>query len=286
MSIDSGVRKLYRRDNQPFAQIPNEAIRDPEISSGAFRLLAYLMSHQDGYELTYGQIERQTGMGRYAINEGVKNLERKGWLRTEATKGPDGRFGPKAWFVLDPSSAGFSTAGNSVTEKPTDNKNTTSIEEQDKENILVQGNLEREFAEFWQIYPRRSGKTAAWSAFVKACKTAGAETVLTGATRFAQDPYLPVKQFIPHPATWLNQGRWDDEPLPPRELTPEERAERARVKNERDRERSMEESRKRAEEAEQRRKELEANPVPNCEHGRIVYACRVCGPKAIAAKLN
>mgnify|MGYP003636215631 FL=1 len=68
------VTKIYRLDNQPFAQIPNEAIRDARISSNGFRLLAYVMSHKDGYNVTYGQIERQTGIGRYAIN--------KAWLDT------------------------------------------------------------------------------------------------------------------------------------------------------------------------------------------------------------
>ena len=44
------------------------------------------------------------------------------------------------------------------------------------------------------------------------------EEILQGATRFASDPNR-VPTFTPHPATWLNQGRWSDEPLPPR--TPE-----------------------------------------------------------------
>jgi hypothetical protein len=285
MSNETGVHKLYRRDNQPFAQIPNEAIRNPEITAGAFRLLAYLMSHQDGYELTYGQIERQTGMGRYAINEGIKNLEKTGWLRTEATKMANGQFGPKAWFVLDPTSVGNSTAGNSTTEKPTDKEDNFNKNTKDKE-ILVQNKFEREFSEFWQVYPRRSGKQAAKKAFVIACKQVGVDVVLDGARRFAKDPYLPVKQFIPHPATWLNQGRWDDEPLPPRELTPEEKAEKARIKNELDRQRAIEENRRSQEESARRKAELEANPVPVCEHERIVYACRVCAPKALAGRIN
>jgi predicted transcriptional regulator len=90
----SGVYKIYRHDSQPFAQVPNSAIRDPEISPNAFRLLAYLMSHKEGYELTYGQIERQTTLGRYAINEAIKVLTEKGWLRTERTKKDNGQFWP------------------------------------------------------------------------------------------------------------------------------------------------------------------------------------------------
>lgn len=75
------------------------------------------------------------------------------------------------------------------------------------------------FDEFWQAYPRKVGKEAARKAFTKACTKVDADLVVTGALRFSFDPNLPgpnERQFIPHPATWLNEGRWDDEPLPPR----------------------------------------------------------------------
>lgn len=72
------------------------------------------------------------------------------------------------------------------------------------------------FTEFWGIYPRRAGKQAALRAWRKAVKTTPAEVVLDGARRLRDDPNLPEKQFVPHPASWLNAGRWDDDPLPPR----------------------------------------------------------------------
>jgi predicted transcriptional regulator len=142
----SGVYKIYRHDNQPFAQVPNSAIRDPEISPNAFRLLAYLMSHKEGYELTYGQIERQTTLGRYAINEAIKLLTDKGWLRTERTKKSNGQFGPTSFHILDPEQRGEvnsladdSTEDESTLDQPTDIKNTnyldkTKSKEKQREN--------------------------------------------------------------------------------------------------------------------------------------------------------
>lgn len=72
------------------------------------------------------------------------------------------------------------------------------------------------FEEFWKVYPRREAKVAARKAFEKAVKSVGADAVLAGARRYAADPNLPDKQFVPLPTSWLNQGRWDDEPLPVR----------------------------------------------------------------------
>ena len=74
------------------------------------------------------------------------------------------------------------------------------------------------FDAFWEVYPRRAGKQAAkakWEQLAK--KGVDLQAVLAGARRFAADPNLPETQFIPHPITWLNQGRWEDDPLPARE---------------------------------------------------------------------
>lgn len=128
----SGVYKIYRHDSQPFAQVPNSAIRDPQISPNAFRLLAYLMSHKEGYELTYGQIERQTTLGRYAINEAIKVLTDKRWLRTERTKKDNGQFGPTSFHILDPegvdSTADDPSESHSTLDQPTDNKKIKNLE--------------------------------------------------------------------------------------------------------------------------------------------------------------
>lgn len=72
------------------------------------------------------------------------------------------------------------------------------------------------FDAFWACYPRRVGKQAARRAFAKALKLVTVDELLAGAARFAGDPNLPPAQFIPHPSTWLGDGRWADDPLPPR----------------------------------------------------------------------
>jgi hypothetical protein len=70
-----------------------------------------------------------------------------------------------------------------------------------------------DFEQFWARYPRRIGKLAAEKAYTKARKTASAQQILDGLARyqFAADP-----QYVPHPRTWLCQGRYLDEPEPAR----------------------------------------------------------------------
>ena len=74
------------------------------------------------------------------------------------------------------------------------------------------------FDAFWDEYPRRVGKQAAIKAWTKAVKHTTPAAILDGALRLAQDPNRE-DQFTPHPATWLNEGRWEDDPLPDRTHT-------------------------------------------------------------------
>lgn len=71
-----------------------------------------------------------------------------------------------------------------------------------------------EFDTFWAAYPRKVGKIAGRKAFDKAMTLTSLETVLQGVSFLKSE--IKKKEikidFVPHPATWLNDGRWDDEP--------------------------------------------------------------------------
>lgn len=64
---------------------------------------------------------------------------------------------------------------------------------------------------FWQAYPKKVGKEAARKAFDRV--KVPVETLLAaierqkGGRQWQEDG----GRFIPNPATWLNQGRWEDE---------------------------------------------------------------------------
>ena len=72
------------------------------------------------------------------------------------------------------------------------------------------------FDEFWTAYPRKVGKAAARRAYLVARKGGewpGAAAVLEAVevAKTSKDWKKSNGQYIPHPATWLNQGRWADE---------------------------------------------------------------------------
>lgn len=70
------------------------------------------------------------------------------------------------------------------------------------------------FDEFWETYPRRVGKINArlsWDKVMAIGVDPG--RVIAAAARYRDRPGRTA-QYTAHPATWLNQGRWEDDDDP------------------------------------------------------------------------
>ncbi len=73
--------------------------------------------------------------------------------------------------------------------------------------------LDTDFEEFWRAYPHRVGKLKARAAFEKLRRSGITQAELVDGIQ----QYIATKpgwQAWAHPTTWLNQGRWMDEPAP------------------------------------------------------------------------
>lgn len=97
-------------------------------------------------------------------------------------------------------------------ERKKEGKNTINTLLEKRANDVDQ---EAWFDAFWKVYPRKVGKQKARNRFKK---------IVTGEDKFKELMTAIEKQnevystremkSIPHPDTWLNQGRWEDELLP------------------------------------------------------------------------
>lgn len=65
------------------------------------------------------------------------------------------------------------------------------------------------FDEFWTAYPRKVGKVAARKAWTSATKRVNADKIVAAVREY---PFRDDLQYVPHPASWLNGGRWEDDP--------------------------------------------------------------------------
>lgn len=73
------------------------------------------------------------------------------------------------------------------------------------------------FGEFWAVYPRKTAKAKAEQAWLKIAPEAGLFERMKAAiiAQKQSDQWRSDGgKYIPHPATWLNQARWEDEVSP------------------------------------------------------------------------
>lgn len=77
----------------------------------------------------------------------------------------------------------------------------------------LNGVVDEAFKTFWKKYPRKEGKGAAYKSFVRLKCYDMMEKIIPAIERHRKTEQWCKDggRFIPHPTTWLNQGRWDDE---------------------------------------------------------------------------
>lgn len=66
------------------------------------------------------------------------------------------------------------------------------------------------FDDFWEIYPKKVAKGSARKAFAK-ISASEHKKIVDGIGRYKDSGLWNDWQFIPYPATFLNQERWEDE---------------------------------------------------------------------------
>ena len=68
------------------------------------------------------------------------------------------------------------------------------------------------FDKFYKLYPRKIGRVVAQRSFKKLNKR-DKQLAYDGLVNYIKfwESSKTEKQFIPHPSTWLNQRRWEDE---------------------------------------------------------------------------
>jgi hypothetical protein len=257
---DPGVYRPQLSVDRDFTIIPNAWIRNASLSPGANYLLIYLMTHEVGYEITFGQMQRETGLGIKGVRAGLGELQTKGWLVMERTQKANGQLGPYR-YTLSESTVPKSTVAEATVAQGTDNKKNNNKEYKAKEEQQKPEDL---FIEFWNAYPRKLDKAAAFRAFKSALKRTKFEDILAGVIAYRNDP-ARNPDFTKYPATWLNSDAWENAASPS--------AEAIQSRNER-RERELAATYDFL--SEMKEQEAKASPPPKCEHGLTIARCKQC----------
>jgi hypothetical protein len=203
----------YCSRNLTDGALPGKAVRrwggTPEQVAA---LVAAGRMHEAGHDCTAcpevaaGDLYVHDYLEHQRSREDAMMLSRK---RAEA-----GRAGGKARHAQAPDLQGKQVAkqvakqaaGNLEAETETETKNNTTREARAAAAAA-------DFVDWWEHYPRKVGKAAAAKAYAKAHGQVGADALRTGLVASLTEwrAARTEPQYLPHPATWLNHGRWADE---------------------------------------------------------------------------
>ena len=210
-----------------------------------------LLSHKQGWSLSIRTLADQNLEGSHAIREAIHELEKLGYLEREQ-ENTNGKFGEAIWTTKEPDPLCDFPATDNPPYKNTIKKKTIKNTKEDFLDL---------FEEFWNNYPQKKDKGAAYKAFKSALNRAKFEDILAGAIRYKNDP-TRKPEFTKYPATWLNADSWEND-----YQSPDDSAQRRREAERQKSREFIDEMNKIAE---------QAAPAPKCIHGNNAIICKLC----------
>ena len=175
---------------------------------------------------SYQHIADQCEIGRSTVKLHIRELEKAGFLRREyRRKGElnqsnlfhlslDGGAASALWGGAgdNPPGAGDNPPG--AGDNPGGGAGAAPRTSHSSEPVNEPKPMSNGFDQFWKLYPRKVDKAKAQKAWDKLSMTPDLFAVITVALARQSTSIDWLKsggQFIPHPTTWLNGSRWEDE---------------------------------------------------------------------------
>lgn len=166
-----------------------------------------------GYEV----IADETGLTRDQVKRALRTLSNEGWIdsQTFRREGPYDRT--LSYSVVVP---------DDRADSPDERAGSPDVDRADSPDVPLtrpvkkittadgpktEAEVDRVFGIFWAAYPRHIARAKARQSFEKAIAKVSASVIVEAAGRYRRHVGDSDPKFIAHPATWLNQERWDDE---------------------------------------------------------------------------
>lgn len=192
--------------------VANEVLKRKDLSLKAKGLFAYLFSKPSDWDFAATRIATECKEDRKAILAGLQELEAAGLLKRK--KQPSGR----AQYVIEYAETQSPKTGLRDNE-PESQSPTGGLRHGAESGLLSNIDIDTKkelkkdsvysFEDFWSNYPNRVNKKKAGLIYGRLSEKARAAIKADLPLRAQTDTWQ--RGFIPHPTTYLNGERWEDE---------------------------------------------------------------------------
>lgn len=223
MLMAESIITVKRRSG--FTVLPNSTLRDNRLSLKTRAILAIMVSMPEDWDYTVSGLAVICGTGKDAIRSALREMEAAGYLTRVQRHDEAGHFSRNEYIVTECATDEgiLPLSGEPLTGNPTQqNKDYTNTPYSPPEGggqNPVQKHKKHEpdwalFERFWAAYPLKKSKDRARRAWRKLDPSLDLCRVMADALE--QDKRSREWQkdggaYIPHPASWLNGRRWEDE---------------------------------------------------------------------------
>ena len=155
---------------------------------------------------------------RNTVMSAINDLIEAGYVERLQGRIGDGKFGTVEYVVHSiPRGANVEPRLEGAQNLNTDCSNIEPVKKTRKKTIentrekTGANAYTEDFEKFWQTYPKRTGKQAAFRRWKEAVKRADPTLIIEKAGEYARSVQGTEKRYIKNPEGWLNAGRYEDE---------------------------------------------------------------------------
>ena len=206
--------------NKNYTHMANYHFREKGMSLKAKGLLSLMLSLPEEWDYSVRGLAALSKDGRDSVMNTLTELEEFGYLRRTKALNAKGRFAGYDYDIFEKPQPRKPNTENPYPEKPCPgnpdtenppqlNTNHSNTKELSNKEINIYP-----FDEFWEAYPKKKAKEDARKAWakLKPDETLGKVIIqAVEAAKKSKDWQKEKGQYIPHPATYLNGKRWEDE---------------------------------------------------------------------------
>jgi hypothetical protein len=222
------MNQLRNTLKEKYSQIPNELITDMSLSAGALRVLLYLFTKPDNWNVYNLDICKQLEISEQTLTKYWKILLDSKWLKRDKARDGEGKLTGGYVYLIGEFSISIKSTeqvksiehsnNKPIKQKETNNKKTSKKEivcNEPKVEVITNQETTpiRDFENFWLTYPRKYSKGRARMAYYKAMKKT-TQMILLEAIEIHKCGAEWKKdngKYIPKPANWLDGECWLDE---------------------------------------------------------------------------